>query len=62
MNNGTFCSLLDIPRRMRAFSLKKDVAAVRTNALALIEARVVGSKEYVRRHDVVDFSEAALGN
>ena len=42
--------------------LKEDVAAVRTDALTLIETRLVGSKEYVRRHDVVDFSDAALGD
>ena len=41
---------------------KEDVAAVRTDALTLIETRLVGSKEYVRRHDVVDFSDAALGD
>src|SRR6202030_4382151 len=39
---------------------KKDVAAVRTDALALVETRLVGCEEHIRWYDVVDLAEPTL--
>jgi hypothetical protein len=41
---------------------KKDVAAVRTDALALVETRLVGCEEHIRWYDVVDLAEPTLGD
>ena len=41
---------------------KEDVAAVRTEALALVETRLVGCEEHIRWYDVVDLAEPTLGD
>jgi uncharacterized protein (DUF1330 family) len=41
---------------------KKGVATVRTDALALVEARFVGREKHIRWYNVVHLAQAALGD
>jgi hypothetical protein len=46
--------------RLPISASKKNVATIRTDALTLVEARLVGREEHIRWYNVVDLADASL--